>query len=120
MNCTTVDFAKDSIVYNITGCTREELENRLNLFFTSEKLLLKSDTPDQKVFQKGNKVMRILFGVFVKYFKIVVSVRQQDNLFSVRVLRDMNFILSGGLAGIRSSHKEFERITEAFKAYFNN
>ena len=120
MTCTTVDFSKDFIVYNITGSTKEELENKLNLFFTSEKLLLKSDKPEQKVFQKGNKVMRILFGVFVKYFKIAVTVRQQDGLFSVKVLRDMNFVFSGGLAGLRASRKEFERITEAFKVYFNN
>lgn len=36
MQVTVVDFAKDRIVYNMTGCTKEELDNKLNLFFTSQ------------------------------------------------------------------------------------
>jgi len=120
MQATVADFDKDSVLYNITGCTKEELENKLNLFFTSEKLVLKTDTPEEKIFQKGNKAMRILFGVFVKYFKLSVSIRKQNDLFSVRLFRDMNFVMSGGLVGLKASRKEFERITEAFKTYFNH
>jgi hypothetical protein len=120
MQATVVDFAKDQVIYNITGCTKEELENKLNLFFTSEKLVLKTDTPDEKVFQKGSKAMRIFFGIFVKYFKITVSLTNQGNQFSVKLFRDMNFIMSGGLIGIQSARKEFERINEAFKTYFNH
>lgn len=118
MQTTLVDFGNDSVVYNISGITREELENKLNLFFASEHLPLKSDKPEEKVYQKGNKVLRGLLGVFVKYFKVVVSVRQQDDFFSVRLLRDMNLYMSGGLIGISKSRKEFARISEAFKAYF--
>lgn len=118
MQATLVDFGNDSVVYNITGGTREELENKLNLFFSSENLPLKSDNGDEKVYQKGNKTLRVLLGVFVKYFKLAVSIKQQDQLFSVRILRDMNLVMSGGLVGINKSRKEFSRISDAFKAYF--
>ena len=118
MQTTLVDFGNDSVVYNITGTTREELENKLNLFFASESLPLKSDKGDEKIYQKGNKTLRVLLGVFVKYFKLAVSIKQQDEVFSVRILRDMNLVLSGGLIGINKSRKEFARISEAFKAYF--
>ena len=118
MQATLVDFGNDSVVYNITGGTREELENKLNLFFSSENLPLKSDNGDEKVYQKGNKTLRVLLGVFVKYFKLAVSIKQQDQLFSVRILRDMNLVMSGGLIGINKSRKEFSRISDAFKAYF--
>ena len=64
--------------------------------------------------------MRIIFGVFVKYFKVVVSIKQQDELFSVKIVRDMNILLSGGLIGINKSRKEFTRLTEAFKVYFKD
>jgi hypothetical protein len=120
MNCKVVDFEKDAVVYNITGTSKAELDNKLNLFFTSENLPLKTDNGEEKVFQKGNKVMRILLGAFVKYFKLAVTVKQQDDHFSVRLHRDMGLILSGGLMGIKASRKEFERINEAFKVYFNN
>ena len=119
MQTTLVDFGNDSVVYNITGTTREELENKLNLFFASESLPLKSDKGDEKIYQKGNKTLRVLLGVFVKYFKLAVSIKQQDDVFSVRILRDMNLVLSGGLIGINKSRKEFARLSEAFKVYFN-
>ena len=118
MQATLVDFANDSVVYNITGGSREELENKLNLFFTSENLPLKIDKGDEKVYQKGNKVMRVIFGAFIKYFRIVVTIRQQGDLFSVRILRDMSLVMSGGLIGINKSRKEFARISDAFKTYF--
>ena len=118
MQATLVDFGNDSVVYNFTGGTREELENKLNLFFASENLPLKSEKEDEKIYLRGNKILRILFGVFVKYFRIAVTIKQQDQLFSVRILRDMNLVMSGGLVGINKSRKEFARISEAFKAYF--
>lgn len=120
MKCTVADFGKDSVVYNIAGCSKAELENKLNLFFNSETLTLRSETADEKVFQKGNKIMRILFGVFVKYFKITVSIHNHGDMFRVKLLRDMNFFMSGGLIGMKATRKEFERINEAFKIYFNN
>ena len=85
MPATLVDFANDSVIYNITGITKAELENKLNLFFTSQELPLKSDDGNEKAYQKGNKVMRVLFGVFVKYFRVTVSIKEQDGLFSVRL-----------------------------------
>ena len=120
MQATLVDFGNDSVVFYIKDTNREELEKKLNLFFASENLPLKEDNGDEKIYQKGNKVIRVLLGVFVKYFKIVVSIRQQDELFSVRILRDMNLIMSGGLVGINKSRKEFSRISDAFKIYFAN
>jgi hypothetical protein len=119
MTCTIVDFANDSVVYNITDCTKEELDNKLNLFFTSERFARKSDTGTEKVFQRGSKIARVLLGVFVKYFKVSVSIKTDGQVYSVRFLRDMNLALSGGLIGIAASRKEFGRLTEAFKVYNN-
>jgi hypothetical protein len=117
MQATLIDFGNDSVVYNITG-SREELENKLNLFFASENLPLKADKGDEKVYQKGNKLLRIIFGAFVKYFKVVVTIRKQDNFFSVRLLRDMSLVVSGGLIGIKKSREKFAALSEAFKNYF--
>ena len=119
MPATLVDFANDSVIYNITGITKAELENKLNLFFASQELPLKSDTGNEKAYQKGNKVMRVLFGVFVKYFRVTVSIKEQDGLFSVRLLRDMNLVMSGGLIGIKKSRDRFAQLSEGFKAHFN-
>src|SRR5258706_1045657 len=112
MECKVVDFSKDSVVHNITGVSREELDNKLYLLCSSERFSRKKDTPDEKVFQRGNKVLRVMFGVFVKYFRIAVSIKTGGQVFSLRLMRDMNLALSGGLMGIAASRKEFERLTE--------
>lgn len=120
MNCTVIDFEKNSMTFKIDGCTKEELENKMLLFFASENLSLKKEEGTEKIFQRGNKILRILLGVFVKYFKVKATINAQENAFTVTLKRDMNLALSGGLAGINSSHKEFERITDSFKANFNS
>jgi hypothetical protein len=120
MQINVTDFTNDAIVYTISGCTQNELENKLNLFFTSQDLIVKTDKPDEKMYIRGNKVLRFLFGVFVKYFKITVTIKKENELYSVRLLRDMNFYMSGGLIGRKSARKEFSRITDAFKIYFAN
>ncbi len=56
MQVTVVDFAKDRIVYNMTGCTKEELDNKLNLFFTSQGYKVKKAEGESTTFEKGNRV----------------------------------------------------------------
>jgi len=119
MQCTVVDFAKDRTIYNITGCVKEELDNKLNLFFTAEGYKLKSTHGDNKTYEKGNRVMRILFGAFVKYHKVFVAVKNENELFSVMVQRNSTGI-SGGVIGMNQVRKEFERLTESFKTYFRS
>ncbi len=117
MQVTVVDFAKDRIVYNMTGCTKEELENKLNLFFSSEGYKIKKTEGDSTTYEKGNRVMRILFGAFVKYHKQTVTIKNERELFSVLMHRDSSG-MSGGLIGMNQVKKEFARLGEAFKAYF--
>ncbi|MBK6383372.1 MAG: hypothetical protein IPP02_03210 [Chitinophagaceae bacterium] len=117
MQVTVVDFAKDRVIYNMTGCTKEELDNKLNLFFTSEGYTLKSTEGETTTYTKGNRVLRILFGAFVKYHKQSVIVKNEGELFSVMLHKDSTG-MSGGLIGMNQVKKEFARLSEAFKAYF--
>jgi hypothetical protein len=117
MQVTVVDFAKDRVVYNMTGCTKEELENKINLFFTSEGYTLKSSAADTYTYTKGNRIMRLLFGAFVKYHKQSAIIKNEGELFSVMLHKDSSG-MSGGLIGMNQVKKEFARLSEAFKAYF--
>ena len=119
MQGTLVDFAKDRVIYNITGCTAEELDNKLNLFFSSEGYKLKSTEGEVKTYEKGNRVMRILFGAFVKYNKQAVTIKHQGDLFSLLLQKDSSG-MSGGLIGMNQVKKEFARLTEAFKLYIGS
>jgi hypothetical protein len=117
MQATVVDFAKDRVIYNITGTNKEELENKLNLFFTSEGYKLKSAVGETHTYTKGNRVMRILFGAFVKYHKQSVIIKNEGELFSVMLHKDSTG-MSGGLIGMNQVKKEFARLSDAFKLYF--
>ena len=118
MNVTVADFAKDRTIFNVTGCTKEELENKLNLFFTSEGYKYKGEKDNGRIYTKGNKVLRILLGAFWKYFRVHIAIRSDNNLFSVQVQRDASGF-AGGAIGVMQVRKEFERLIEAFKVYFS-
>lgn len=117
MQVNVVDFAKDRVIYNITGCTKEELENKLNLFFTSEGYTLKSSEGETYIYTKGNRVLRLLFGAFVKYHKQSAIIKQAGEQFSVMLHKDSTG-MSGGLIGMNQVKKEFARLADAFKEYF--
>lgn len=118
MQVQVTDFAKDRIIYQVSGATREELDNRLHLFFGSEGYRIKENTGDKLVFEKGNRIMRILFGAFVKYHKQSITVLPQGGGFQLLLHRDSSG-LSGGLIGMHQVRKEFEAMTERFKSYMN-
>ncbi len=117
MQATLVDFAKDQVVYNFTGCTKEELDNKLNLFFTSEGYKFKGEKDGGRIYTKGNQTLRVILGAFWKFFRMHVSVKQENDLFSVRVQKDASGLM-GGAVGMHQVKKEFTRLSEAFKVYF--
>lgn len=117
MQATVVDFAKDRVIYNMTGCTREELENKLNLFFTEQGYTPKTKDGETYTYTKGNRVLRLLLGAFVKYHKQSVVIKSDGNYFSVLLQKDSTG-MSGGLIGMNQVKKEFARLTEAFRNYF--
>jgi hypothetical protein len=119
MQATLADSAKDQLVYNFTGCTKEELDNKLNLFFTAEGYKYKGEENNGKVYTKGNKALRAILGAFWKYFRVFVAVKNQGDLFSVLVHKDASGAM-GGVIGMNQVKKEFARLGEAFKVYFNN
>jgi hypothetical protein len=67
------------------------------------------------IFEKGNRVLRILLGVFVTYHKQTVTLKESNNQFSVQLLKSSSG-MSGGVIGMQKSKKEFSRLQEALKA----
>jgi len=118
MNVTVADFANDRIVFNITGTNIAELDNKLNLFFTSEGYKYKGQKGAGKVYTKGNQFLRAILGAFWKFFRIYVEVKNQNDVFSVLIQKDASGLM-GGAIGMAQVRKEFARLSEAFKVYFS-
>ncbi len=104
MQVTVADFANDRVIYNITGCTREELENKINLFFQSEGYYPKPGTGEVKTYERGSRALRIILGAFSKYNKQSVTIKQDGEQFSVMLNRDSTG-MSGGLIGMNQVKK---------------
>lgn len=119
MNFAVAETAKDHVFYSFSNCAKEELENRLNLFFTAEGYNLKEETENGKIYIKGNQALRAILGALWKYFKILLLVRPQGDTFSVLLRKDASGFM-GGAIGIAQVHTEFIRVNEAFKVYFSN
>lgn len=118
MNCTVVDFAKDRTVFNISGATQEELDNKLNLFFTAEGYTFLKEKNDERIYKKGNKILRYLLGAFIKYYQVALAIKQENGIFTIRLRKDSTGF-SGGIVGVQQVKKESARLTEAFKVYFS-
>ena len=122
MQCTVVDFAKDRIVFNFTDCSREELDNKVTLFFASEGYRPGKTEGDKSVFEKGKLWKRILFGAFSPFYKMNVFITTStDKPGSVGLMLQRGGSgFSGGLIGMNQVRKEFTRISESFKQYFKS
>ncbi|WP_029906258.1 hypothetical protein [Prevotella sp. 10(H)] len=69
----------------------------------------------QGLFEKGNRVMRLLFGAFCKYFKFRVYVDDYDKgEVKVTVSKDTTG-LSGGAIGVNQVKNEFYKLSKAFQ-----
>lgn len=118
MNFVIAEASKDHVFYSFSNCTREELDNRLNLFFVSQGYTYKGESENGKIYTKGNQALRVILGALWKYFKMLILVRPQGDTFSVLVKRDASGFM-GGVIGVVQVRKEFARVNEAFKAYFS-
>lgn len=62
MTSIIVDSSKDRMVYNFSNCSKEELDNKLNLFFTSNGYSYQGEKDSGKIYTKGNKALRAILG----------------------------------------------------------
>lgn len=116
MVTTLKDFSKKNYTYEVSGCTRPELESKVALFMNNEGYKQKKVEGDTVTYEKGNRIMRILFGAFAKYHKQLVSVGGVQEPYLVDVARSSSG-MSGGAIGMAQVRKEFERLNEGFRQY---
>ena len=92
----------------------KELEQNVNNFFLARKYKLKSGENNNAVYEKGNYVMRILFGAFVAYYKFSVIIKQEENRLMLHLLKAHSGF-SGGAIGVAKLKKEYHKIAAALE-----
>ena len=119
MKAVKTNSSNSEAIFNFENTDKAKLDFHIDLFFSSEGYKVKSTTEDKIVFEKGNFILRILFGAFVKYHKISSTVIADNGHFTV-TLKKLAVGFSGGAIGVVQANKEFKRITEKFENYSSN
>jgi hypothetical protein len=101
-----------TILHVYSGISAEELAAQVNKKLVASGYSLNQGNPSDAIYEKGNRVMRLLFGAFVKYFKWGVRVEDGGNgTWKVRVHK-LTSGMSGGLIGIGQVKTELKRLAQ--------
>lgn len=73
--------------------------------------VVKSSDWQQTVYTKGNRILRLLLGAFVKYNKLNVSFSNNENK-ATAVVSGNSSGFSGGVIGMAQVNKEFKKVIE--------
>ena len=106
-----VDLSKHEARWTLSGKTVEDVATKLNAEMLSQGYKLEVGTNDNGVYGKGNKVMRVLFGAFVKRFAFRVHVTNEGNVAQLVFVKDGKGY-AGGAIGVSQVKKEFTRLVD--------
>ena len=105
-----------TILHVYQGIAAEQLGIEVAKVLASRGYELKEGNPQDGVFERGNRVIRILLGAFHKYFKFGVRVEQgNDGILKVRVHK-LTSGFSGGLIGVNQVKNELKGLAEALQS----
>lgn len=105
----------DTVVTLVFEGNADELAKNINDFFVARKYKLKQGTLDNAVYERGNYVMRILFGAFVAYYKFNVIIKKDENNKVIVNFLKAHSGIAGGLIGIAKLKKEFNLMAEGLE-----
>jgi hypothetical protein len=100
--------------YELDGTTMEKAQQSADNIMTEQGYVLKSRDWQASVYTKGNRVLRILFGAFVKYNKVAISLSGKPEKITMVISNDSSGF-SGGLIGVSQVNKEYNRVIQAFE-----
>lgn len=109
-----VRFESDFFTHQYSGLTAEELSTKIGQTLQADGYKIKEGTPMDATWEKGNRVMRILFGAFVKYSKMNVKIDDHDAGTLATVTKNSSG-MSGGVIGVNQVKKEFQRIAQVLQ-----
>ena len=93
-----------------TGIDANGITQKLHEIMAQQGFKVISETFGTITYEKGNRVMRILFGAFVKYFKFTVTITSNtESELIINVFKQTSGI-SGGLIGMNQVKNEMIRI----------
>jgi hypothetical protein len=109
-----IQTSGDLFKHQYAGIDLNGLASSLDTVMANEGYKLVNGQKGNGDYEKGNRVLRILFGAFVKYYKFSLRPKAIDaqNIELLVVKTSSGF--SGGLIGIGQVKKELKRLEQVF------
>lgn len=103
--------AQDGLISNLYNSNNvNQLTHFIHQMMAQVGYSIKEEVPGTITYEKGSRVMRILFGAFVKYFKFTVAIVQTaENEITVNIFKQSSGV-SGGLIGMNQVKNEMRMI----------
>lgn len=99
-----------TVINVYSGISAQDLAMKVSQKLTASGYSIKEGQPGDAVYEKGNRVLRLIFGAFYKYFKFGVRVEDAGGgTLKVRVHK-LTSGMSGGLIGVGQVKNELKRI----------
>ena len=100
------------------GMTKSELDERAAQLLSAWGYKRVSDTAQgAAVYEKGNRVARLLLGALVKYFKVSVTTSVSPSDEVICEVRTESSGMSGGLIGMNQVKTEMGNLNAAFRDF---
>lgn len=104
----------DKAIFSFEGKTEEEIARKINALFLKDGYTLEEGSQLKGIYGKGSKVMRILFGAFVKRFAWQVTISSEGNLTTASLYKEAKGYV-GGVVGVNQVKKEFKRLVAVWE-----
>lgn len=105
--------------YRFKNTSANELAKKVEKYLLEKGYKREDGTLENATYGKGNKVLRILLGAFIKRFTWAVKVSREGNVTR------LDFIKAekgqwGGIIGVQQVKSELKRIVEALNYFHTN
>jgi len=109
LSATAPIITKERAIFSFEGTSEAEIASKINSLFLKDGYQLEEGTELKGKYGKGSKVMRILFGAFVKRFAWEVSVANEGGMTKATLYKETKGY-AGGAIGVNQVNKEFKRL----------
>lgn len=107
---------KNTAIFKFSKLSQDELSGKLESFLQKKGYKLESGVPHEGTYGKGNKVMRVLFGAFVKRFEWKVGVVPVDGYTELSINKSAKGY-AGGVVGVNQVNNEFKSIVNSLTQF---
>ena len=108
--------AQKQILCVFANISKEELHQKIKQKMADAGYKALSESIGNTVYEKGNRTMRLLFGIFVNYFKCSIHISENENNQIEVFVKKETTGLSGGLIGMSQVDKELKSLYKLMEA----